>query len=49
MAEGGLKRAGAGLRQPQLDCSPAFGGAGGDQGFVALLLAMTGKGAAPKR
>jgi hypothetical protein len=25
-----------------LDCSPASGGAEGDQGFVAALLAMTG-------
>jgi hypothetical protein len=25
----------------QLDCLPAFGGAEGDQGFVAPLLAMT--------
>jgi hypothetical protein len=28
----------------QLDCLPAFGGAEGDQGFVAALLAMTSLG-----
>jgi len=37
-----LDRLGALSLSKRLDCLPASGGAEGDQGFVAPLLAMTG-------